>query len=179
MGLLLFVIALFSLQCICNAQDFAGSGGTDCNETGNCTKVVNCIKNYHDLDLYVRSNTKVIESLTNVFFVTGKIPSKFVRLTYNFQVSYVTDNSTDEENDVVSCHNQQSKYIWSEHYLYLLGPRALLWSTLFAVVVAENETTIELPCLCHDVYGNLLSRLTYMVRTSYAYLLLVRYIIAF
>ena len=165
MALLKFVIIWLSYQCICSAQDFYGSGGTDCNETENCTEVVVCIKTYHDLDLYVRSNTEVIESLTNVFFVTGKNPSKFVRLTYNFQVSYGTDNqSTDGEDNVLSCYNHQSKYIWSDHFLYLLGPKALFWSTLFAVVVEENETPIKLPCLCHDVYPNLLSRLTYMVR---------------
>ena len=47
--------------------------------------------------------------------------------------------------------------------LYLLGPESLYWYTLLAVDIPEYGITINLPCLCHNVYGNLLSHLTYMV----------------
>ena len=96
------------------------------------------------------------ENLQMYFFVTGEAPSKFVRLVYSYQISNDSNNST----DVVSCFTQQSKYVWSEHFLYLLGPRALLWSSFFAVGITENEVTIDLPCLCQNVHSNLLSRLT-------------------
>ena len=161
----LLAITLFAFQCFCtcHTQEFVGSGA-DCDESGNCSEVSSCIKTYHELDLYIRKNSGVKENLTNAFFVTGKTPSRFVKLTYKFQVANDTDAVfAGEDNYYTSCFDHQSKYIWSDHFLYLLGPKPLFWFTLFAVGPVENETTIELPCLCHDVYGSLLSRLTYMV----------------
>ena len=162
MALFLVAIVLFSFDCFCYAQEFVGSG-TDCDETGNCSEASTCIKNYHELDLYVRGNNEIKGNLTNAFFVTGKFPSKFVRLYYKFQVSNDTGAEQVGETNATSCSNHESIYIWSDHFLYLLGPRVLFRLTLYAVQVAENETTIELPCLCYDVYGSLLSRFTYMV----------------
>ena len=162
MALFLVVIALFFSHCFCYAQEFVGSG-TDCDETGNCSEVSTCIKNYHELDLYVRGNNEIKENLTNAFFATSKTPSKFVKLYYKFQVSNDTGAVLFGENNTTGCANHESIYIWSDHFLYLLGPSMLFASTLFAVDITENETTIELPCLCYDVYGSLLSRLTYMV----------------
>ena len=87
--------------------------------------------------------------------------------SYNFKVpnSNATSNSTEFEDDVVmNCTNYQSIYIWSDNFVCLLGPRPLLWFTIYAVIVPENSLTIELPCLSHDTYNTLLSRLTYMVQ---------------
>ena len=167
MALFVIVIALFSIHCFCYAQEFVGNG-MDCDETGNCSEVSTCIKNYHELDLYVRGNNEIKGNLTNAFFPTGEFPSKFVRLYYRFQVSNDTGaGQVDQENNTTGCCNHESMYIWSDHFLYLLGPTALFASTLFAVDITKNETTIELPCLCYDVYGSLLSRLTYMVLVIY------------
>ena len=167
MALLVLVIGWFSLQCFCNGQEIRlndSGNDLDCNiiDNGNCTEVTGCIGTYYELESYVQNNREVIEKLKGAFFETGKPPSKFVKLTYNFQVSNGTHNST-EQNGTMNCTSHQRKYIWSEQFLYLLGPRSLLWSTLFAVRVSENNITITLPCLCYDTYDSLLSRLTYMV----------------
>lgn len=169
MALVVLILGWFCLQCFfCNGQEYRLSDTHnvwDCSDIENCTEVISCIGTYYELELYVQNNREVIDKLKGVFFETGKPPSKFVKLTYNVQVSNGTYNST-EQNDTMICSNHQSKYIWSEQFLYLLGPRPLLWSTLFAVRVPENNVTIALPCLCHDVYDILLSRLTYMVGCS-------------
>ena len=117
----------------------------------------------------MKGNNEIKGNLTNAFFATGKTPSKFVRLYYKFQVSYDTGAGQVEENNTTSCTYHETTYIWCDHFLYLLvGPRALFVFTSFAVdIITENETTIELPCLCYDVYGSLLSRLTYMVRSCW------------
>ena len=53
--------------------------------------------------------------------------------------------------------------------LSMLGPKPLLWLTLFAVHVRESSITIQLPlCLCSEAYDELLSRLTYLV-SSYSH----------
>ena len=96
----------------------------------------------------------MLENLKDAFFVTGKPPSRFVRLQYNFQVS---------NGSVSNCSNSQGTFIWSENFLDLLGPRPIVLFTLFAVVVPDKSITINLPCLCHNVSDSLLSRLTYMV----------------
>ena len=86
---LLLVIILLTLHCCClyNAQELVGSGTDLCDKNENCYKVANCIKTYHGLDLYVRGNSELKENLTSGFFVTGEIPSDFVKIIYNFQVS--------------------------------------------------------------------------------------------
>ena len=95
------------------------------------------------------------------FFKTGQIPSDYVILTYNFKVSKNIPNSTRKSE--INCFSQQRKYIWSDNFLYVLGPPVLFWFTLTVVEVRGGSATIDLPCLCHDVYGEYLSRLTYMV----------------
>ena len=148
---LLMISLLIILQCcgFCDAQEHVE---TNCNEQGNCNEVTDCIGTYHELDLYVRGNSTLKEKLNRGFFMTGKIPSEFVRITYNYEVSYDAN-----------CSSRQSKFFWSDNFLYLIGPRPLLYFTLFAVEVPEGSITIDLPCLCRDAYTNLLSRLTYMV----------------
>ena len=150
------LLFLFLQPCFCNAQEVIGSG-TDCNETAYCNESASCIDNYHDLELYVKRNKKVIEELKSAFFYTGEAPSKFVRLLYKFKVSNDVNDSFEL---VENCSNQTSKYIWSDSALYLLGPHALAWFTFFTVNVPEISITIELPCLCNDDHGSLLSRLT-------------------
>ena len=163
MALFMLMIGWLCVHCFfCSGQESRLSdihSDPDCNhiENGNCTEVTSCIGAYYELESYIQDNREVIEKLKAAFFETGKPPAKFVKLTYNFQVSNDTYNS-------MNCSNHQSKYIWSEQFLYLLGPQPLFWSTLFAVRVPESSIIITLPCLCHDVYDSLLSRLTYMVR---------------
>ena len=72
------------------------------------------------------------------------------------------------EDGITNC-----SYVWSKTALYLLGPKALYWFTLSAICIDEVDVTIELPCLCNDVYNSLLSRLTYLVRTIIKYIVIV------
>ena len=72
------------------------------------------------------------------------------------------DDDDDGEGESI-CIDDQKTFIWSNSALYLLGPKTLFWVTLFAVHVHESSITINLPCLCSDVYEDLLSRLTYLV----------------
>ena len=135
----------------------------NCDEIENCSVIPHCIREYSELDFYVTNNTKLMTTLTETFFITGKGPSLFVRLNYNFK-SFAQNNST---NDTIfgdlNCTSHQTTYIWSESVLYLLGPRPLYLLSLFAVDVSEASVTIELPCLCEDVQFELLGRLTYLV----------------
>ena len=145
----------------CSAQEYDYDNG--CVETDDSTEVTKCIGQYVDLEMYVINNKILMEKLAETFFTTGKAASKFVKITYNFQTS---SNMQSIQDNITNCSNQQSKYVWSEAALYLLGPRPIFWFTLFAVSIHETDVTIELPCLCDDVYNSLLSRLTYLVHTT-------------
>ena len=160
--LLLTVSVLLCLVCF--STEATIGDGTDCDETRNCSGFTPayCIKYYKELELYATSSTVIIEQLKSVFFFTGDYSSKYVKLIYNFQVSVGVTNST----GVTICVNQTSTYIWSESALYLLG-QTLVWSTFFALDISGYRITIDLPCLCHDEYSELLSRLTYMVSVLY------------
>ena len=161
MATLLFMLLFLFLQCFCNAQEVIGSGmDYGDGETACCNENVSCIDNYRDLELYVKGNIELIEGLKSVFFYTGEAPSKFVKLLYNFKVS---NNVNDSFELTENCSNHTSKYIWSDSALYLLGPQTLAWFTFFIVDVPEISATVDLPCLCHNDYDSLLSRLTYMV----------------
>jgi len=127
----------------------------------NYIKAAGCIGNFYELDSYVRQNTALKDELMKAFFKTSQIPSDYVILTYNFKVSKNIPNSTRKSE--INCFSQQRKYIWSDNFLYVLGPQVLFWFTLTVVEVREGSATIDLPCLCHDVYNEYLSRLTYMV----------------
>ena len=82
----------------------------------------------------------------------------------NNDTRYYNDDDDDDDDDCkFVCINDQKKFIWSSSALYLLGPKPLFWLTLFAVHVRESSITVNLPCLCSDVYDDLLSRLTYLV----------------
>ena len=140
----------------CNSQEF----NNGCNGTEDCKAEANCIGDYIDLEIYIKNNKGIMETLARTFFTAGKTVSKFVKITYNFQISNGTQSIEDE-----TANRQQSTYVWSETALYLLGPRALYWLTLSAIRVDEVDVMIELPCLCDDVYDSLLSRLTFLVCT--------------
>lgn len=133
----------------------------DCDETGNCYQNSSCIENYRELELYIKGNNETVERLKAAFLFTGKSPSKFVKILYNFKVS---NDVNDSEVSSRNCSDGTSKYIWSDSALYLLGPQTLAWFTFFTVKISEITISIDLPCLCYNDYDNLLSRLTYMVR---------------
>ena len=164
MNSLLIVGIWCILQFYCNAEiQVADDESTACDEMGNCTT---CIREYADLESYILSNKVVLSRIVETFFKTGKAPSSFVKITYDFQVSdNSTDNITDVMNDnTLNCTKHQEVYFWSSSPLYLLGPSPLMYSTLFAVFISEESVTISLPCLCKDIHGALLSRLTYLVK---------------
>lgn len=151
---MLYQLILF-LILLCG---FCGAQESD-NSCEDCIELTNCIGEYIDLEKYILNNEKLVEKLAETFFNTRRTASKFVKITYNFQ----TSNGTQSVEDITNCSSKQSTYIWSKTALYLLGPKALYWFTLFAVNIYEVDVTIDLPCLCNDVYNSLLSRLTYLV----------------
>ena len=133
-------------------------------EEGSYGDISNCIGKYRDLQTYILSNEDLMDDLTEVFFKTGKAPTEFVRITYEFQIFENNTNSSAFNNDdELTYVDIQKKFIWSDSALYLLGPEPLLWLTLFAVNARKSSITIHLPCLCNDAYDDLLPRLTYLV----------------
>ena len=140
----------------CNAQEIDNS----CNEAEYCTNDTKCIGQYIDLEMCITNNKIVLDKITESFYTAEGIVSEFVKITYNFQVN----NDEKSKNDnTTNCSMQQSTYIWSENDLYLLGLRVVFWLTIFAVNIHEADVTVDLPCLCSDVYNSLLDRLTSMV----------------
>jgi len=154
--LVLFIITHLS---ICNTQEVA-TGDKGYDDAGNSSVCSRCIKEYNELDSYIINNTVLLRELTAAFYRTGKPPTEYVKIIYNFEAC----NQTGVNNTAVNCTSRQTKFIWSTTVLYLLGPKPLFWLTLFAVVVPEYGITVELPCLCWDEYSGLLDRLTYLVR---------------
>ena len=151
----------------------ANESNNSCNGIEECTtglsEGINCIGQYIDLEMYVMNNKILVEKLAETFFtsqintfISGRGASQFVRITYNFQTG---NGKQSVEETATNCSAQQSTYVWSQAALYLIGPNALFFYTLFAVHIREVDVTIELPCLCNDVYNTLLSRLTYLVCT--------------
>ena len=140
----------------CNAQEIDNS----CNEMVYCTNDSKCIGQYIDLEMYILNNKTLLDKLTETFYTAEGVISEFVKISYNFQVN----NGKKSENDsTTNCFIQQSTYIWSENDLYLLGPEVVFCLTIFAVRIHEADVTIDLPCLCIDVYNSLLDRLTSLV----------------
>ena len=168
---------LLTISCL---YAFGTARGSDknCTETEDCIEVIKCIRDYADLETYVINNKTLVERLAEAFFTsdkdayiyfTGRGASKFVKITYNFQTS---NGKHSVEGNVTDCSAQQSTYIWGEAIIYILASRSLYWLTLFAISIDEVDVTMELPCLCNDVYNRLLSRLTYLVcscRFTYSY----------
>ena len=153
--IMLFVTILLSYILFSTAEIIDNDVGCDLGK--NCSEgTVSCIKNYEELELYVTSSSIIVEQLKSAFFFTGEDSVKFVKLIYNFKVS---------NNSLGNCSNQTTTYIWSESALYLLG-NTLVWTTFFALDISGYRITVDLPCLCHDDYGELISRLTYMVQLN-------------
>ena len=146
------MLSLILFGHYCNAEK--------CNETEDCAEITSCIGHYTELETYALHNKTLMEELTEIFYPTGRAASKFARIHYNFQTSEGMQSAVDNNSN---CSRQQDIYIWSETALYLLGPTPMFWFTLFAVNIPQVEVTIELPCLCNDIYNSLLSRFTYMV----------------
>jgi len=153
--LTLIVGVCVASQFLCDAHG-ADDEPTTCD--GNCT----CIRDFAELQSYIVENKTVLNRIVETFLKTGKVLSNFVKIQYDFEISENIINETTDEKDVI-CAKHRDVYFWSSSPLYLLGPKPLFFSTLFAVDVAEENVTISLPCLCKDVHGSFLSRLTYMV----------------
>ena len=135
---------------------------TRCNDREN----VSCIEKYQELHAYILCNQDLLDQLTEAFYRTGKDSAQFVRIIYNFQVSI--SNISDENYDMIedksiNCLHNSELYIWSTSSIYLLGPKALVSLSLFTINIVEYGVSIQLPCLCENAYGKLLSRLTYLV----------------
>ena len=161
---LLFIFAI--IVSLSNGQDYF-KNDNDNNEINSYENASNCIRKYRDLQMYVLNNKDLMDSLTEVYFKTGKTFAEFVKITYKFMLP-VTNSTNDtiyygNDDGEFTCVENQKKFIWSSAALYLLGPKPLFWLTLFAVNVRESSIIIQLPCLCSDVYDDLLSRLTYLV----------------
>ena len=149
------------------------NGGLNSEEGTNSSSLTskNCFCLYGDLQLYVVNDKLLMSNLTEAFFNTGTAETKFLKITYEFELQKVLNATNNSSNNVSatnsSLHNVSGageiEYIWSQSSLYLLGPKALFWFTLSAVNIPESSVTIQLPCLCYSNYRNLLSRLTYMV----------------
>ena len=138
------------------------NGGLNSEEETNLSTLTskNCFCLYGDLQLYVVNDKLLMSNLTEAFFNTGSAETKFLKITYEFELKNVLSTTNS------SLHNVSAgeiEYIWSQSSLYLLGPKALFWFTLSAVNIPESSVTIQLPCLCYSNYRILLSRLTYMV----------------
>ena len=156
--IVLLVLFLMTFYCVSDAQEI-----NNCDETSNCSEVIRCIRQYKTLQTHILNNEEIMDEITTIFFRTGHAASKFVKITYNFQVSKSSKSSnTDatDDYDGLNCFSHQNTYIWSESALYLLGPKPLYWFTIFTINVPEVNVSIELPCLCHYVYDSLLSQLT-------------------
>ena len=161
MDVILFMLIVTTLLRYSGAQEIIDNDGNSV-EAGNSSEIITCIGQYTRLQAHVLNNERMMDILTATFFTTGKAASKFVRITYNFQISNGSNVTDDYDSPNCSSHHH-STYIWSESSLYLLGPKSLYWFTLFAINVQRVDVSIQLPCLFHDVYNTLLSRLTYMV----------------
>ena len=162
--IMFFLIFVF-INCLSLGTSEYIDGDENCDESTIYHVVSHCIKEYSELDLYITNNKTLLRRMTEAFFATGKTPSAFVKLNYNYQ-SFAQENDTNDtisENQDLNCSSQQTTYIWSESVLYLLGPKPLYFLTLLAVDVPETNITIELPCLCSEVQFDLLARLTYLV----------------
>ena len=159
---IILIVCFISLLYICRTRADANSN-ENCGETGNCTETFQCIRKYSELDSYVINNEELLRQLVETFFDTGKRPSQYIKIIYNY-LTPSQSNGTHDTMDNANCTNQQTMYIWSESVLYLLGPKPLLLLTLFAVDIPEASVNIQLPCLCEDIQFELLGRLTHLVR---------------
>lgn len=140
----------------------------NCSNTLDCNEPSSCISDYDSLETYVQNNKSIINDLAQAFYRTGHSPAKFVRITYKLQIplNFNDSNENDSYADSIendTCSPIQKIYYWSTSPVYLLGPQPLLYLSLFAVNVQEENVVIQLPCLEANDQKALLSRLTYLV----------------
>lgn len=145
----------------------------DCAYDNNCANNLDfnqttcCISEYQTLEAFVQNNETLINNLAEAFYKTGYSPAKFVRITYKFQQFSGSDdngtNNSTNEDDIKCYHYAERVYYWSSSAIYLLGPRALFYLSLFAINVREENVIVHLPCLHSRYEKALLSRFTYLV----------------
>ena len=163
---IIVIVCFISLLNIYNTQEVIDNN-ENCDETRNYTTVSQCISKYSELDSYILNNEELLRQIVETFFDTGKFPSTYVKITYNYLSSTLTNGSNDTvDNNNTNCTTNQTTYIWSESVLYLLGPKPLFFLTLFAIDIPEATLNIKLPCLCENVQFELLDRLTHLVRNN-------------
>ena len=66
-------------------------------------------------------------------------PTEYIKITYMFQIP-----SSDEDE---TCVPIERNYIWSTSPVFLLGPKALFWLSLFSISVNEESVAIRLATL--------------------------------
>ena len=143
------LIVIASLQPVCTEELV--------DDTKNAST---CTSQYSVLEAYIENNASLLENLSKAFYQSGHVPSKFVKITYNYRLCVHHNNGQVNRSN---CSYDYRIYVWSKSALYLLGPNTVCWLTLCAVCVNENSVTVPLPSLCGDVTDTLLSRLTYLV----------------
>lgn len=123
-----------------------------------------CIGGYTELKTILQGDKQIVDQLVKAFFANG-LETDFVKITYEFEACDFTENSTCniQENDNMNCCNQSELYIWSNSFLYLLGPEPLFYLTFTAINVRTSDVILQLPCLDTNEYSDLLLQLTFMV----------------
>ena len=149
------LVVIASLQPVCTEEELVDDTLVDDTEN-----VSMCTSQYSELEAYIENNANLLENLLKAFYQSGHVPSKFVKITYNYHLCVRHNNGLVNRSN---CTYDYRIYVWSESAFYLLGPNTLCWLTLHAVCVHENSVTVQLPSLCGDVTDTLLSRLTYLV----------------
>jgi len=120
----MLIIGVFhTSQICCNAQHGVDD---DSNGMGHYRVYNTCIGEYADLESYVLCNHTVLTRIEEAFFKTGKAPSNFVKIRYDFYINNIMTNDT-KDRDGINCTQHQDVYFWSSSPLYLLGPKPLFY----------------------------------------------------
>ena len=132
----------------------------------NCSEneTVICFSRYDLLEEYIRNNESILTNLAETFYRTGRSPAKFVKITYKFQIPGLNDSHNNKTyNSSIKCSSIERTYYWSTSPIYLLGPKPLMYLSMFGIIVQEENVIVQLPCLKSNDQKVLLSRLTYLV----------------
>jgi len=121
-----------------------------------------CISKYETLEAFLRADDEQIAALARNFYRTGEDPTEYIKITYLFQIP--SGDPSDSNNTCVAIDRS---YIWSTSPVFLLGPKALLFLSLFTISVNEESVTVRLPCLQETAQREFLTRLTYLVCHSF------------
>ena len=163
----IFVLLLITSASKINAEEKCVYGhDLNCSSTVDCNETRSCISDYEALELYILSNQTIVNELAQVFYSTGRSPARFVKITYKFQIPLTYSNDSDRNNTFAendTCSSTQRLYYWSTSPIYLLGPQPLMYLSLFAITIQEENLVVQLPCLQENEEKTLLSRLTYLV----------------